>query len=264
MTVQPRLIASLLVDDHLHLVKTTSFESRHYLGDPLNAAYVFSGFEVDELLVLDIDATPQGRSIPLKFIESLSRFTSVPLCIGGGISSIEQIQEYLALGVEKVALSSVLDSNFGFLAEAADRFGSSTISVIINSFDSQDQSRSEAGFTKACLGRPGQGKTSHPLFDLALACQNAGAGELIINHANRDGTFKGFSIPPLIELNRSLKIPLVAVGGCGSNTNISELLSATSISGIAAGSMFCYANKNREVLLNYPLTYKWLHEEYLR
>ena len=86
----PRLIPVLLVDDQLNLVKTTSFDHPHYLGDPLNAAYVFSGFEVDELLLLDIDASPQGRSIPFRFVEALARFARVPLCVGGGITKLEQ------------------------------------------------------------------------------------------------------------------------------------------------------------------------------
>ena len=95
----PRLIPVLLVDHQLHLVKTIAFEQRHYLGDPLNAAYVFSGFEVDEL-VLDIDARSQGRSIPSHFVQALARFARVPLCVGGGISSLDQIHDLLALGVE--------------------------------------------------------------------------------------------------------------------------------------------------------------------
>ena len=131
--LRPRLVASLLVDQHLHLVKTRQFADRLYLGDPLNAAYVFSGFEVDELLVLDIDATPQGRTIPLPFVEALARFTTVPLTVGGGIHRLEQIHDLLALGVEKVALSAVLAHDFGFLQQAAERFGSSTITVILKS-----------------------------------------------------------------------------------------------------------------------------------
>ena len=106
--MHPRLIPVLLVDHQLHLVKTIAFEQRHYLGDPLNAAYVFNGFEVDELLVLDIDARSQGRSIPSHFVQALARFAQVPLCVSGGISSLDQIHDLLALGVEKVALSSAL------------------------------------------------------------------------------------------------------------------------------------------------------------
>jgi cyclase len=250
--LRPRLIASLLVDQQLHLVKTTGFRQRHYLGDPLNAAYVFSGFEVDELLVLAIDATPQGLGIPLPFVQALARFTSVPLSVGGGITSLEQIHQLLALGVEKVAISAVLRSGLGFLEQAASRFGSSTIAVVLN------LTRSAAGEPLACFGRPGPANPGQPLLPLALACQRAGAGELVLHDSEREGTRQGFDRSLLAALNNQLAIPLVALGGCGSHAHIEALLSSTPLSGVAAGSLFAYAPGSRQVLLNYCPTSRWL------
>ena len=83
--LKPRLITSLLVDSSQHLVKTIQFDNRNYLGDPLNSAYIFSGFEVDELLVLDIDASKEKRTIPFEFVKALSSFTKVPLTVGGAV-----------------------------------------------------------------------------------------------------------------------------------------------------------------------------------
>lgn len=259
--LHPRLIPLLLVDHHLHLVKSTAFAQRHYLGDPLNAAYVFSGFEVDELLVLDIDASQQGRSIPLRFVEALARFSRVPLCVGGGIKSLEQIHDLLALGVEKVALSAVLLRDFAFLQQAAERFGSSTISVVLNCFTHSVPDGEDLASASACFGRPAEGDGGQPLLDMALACEQAGAGELVLNHVQRDGRRKGYAVAQLAELNRQLTIPLVALGGCGSNLHLAELLHATPLSGVAAGSLFAYSPDSREVLLNYPLSYQWLKEE---
>lgn len=255
--LKPRLIPALLVDGQLQMVKTIGFGPRHYLGDPLNAAYVFSGFEVDELLVLDIDATSYGRCIPLPFVESLARFTSVPLTVGGGISSLEQIQELLALGVEKVALSSVLRHDFSFLQQAAGRFGSSTISVVLNAhIPEEDPALAWCGRPDAAGAGPGQ-----PLYELAYACQQAGAGELLIQAVNRDGKRQGYAVRQLAELNHRLTIPLVALGGCGKREHIAELLNCTPISGLAAASFFAYAPNTQQVLLNYPLTYRWLEQE---
>jgi imidazole glycerol-phosphate synthase subunit HisF len=250
--LRPRLIAALLVDAQLHLVKTIAFEHRQYLGDPLNAAYVFSGFEVDELLVLDIDATPLGRQIPTNFVAALARFTRVPLTIGGGVNSLEQIHDLLALGVEKVALSSVLTQDFAFLKQAVDRFGSSTISVVLN----VQCMGGELPF--AWFGRPIPGTKGLPLRETSLACEQAGAGELVLNFVDRDGARSGFDVPLLTTLNETLKIPLVALGGCGSQAHISELLANTPLSGVAAGSMFVYAPGSNEVLLNYGHTSSWL------
>ena len=161
----PRLIPVLLVDDQLNLVKTTSFDHPHYLGDPLNAAYVFSGFEVYELLLLDIDASPQGRSIPFRFVEALARFARVPLCVGGGITKLEQIHDLLALGVEKVALSSVLNRDFTFLHQAVDRFGSSTISVVLNCLEPSGIS-SDLSSVLAFFGRPDDANGSQLLLNV--------------------------------------------------------------------------------------------------
>jgi cyclase len=252
--LRPRLIATLLVDSQLHLVKTVGFTQRHYLGDPLNAAYVFSGFEVDELLVLDIDASPQGRSIPLHFVEALARFTSVPLSICGGITSVDQIHDLLAMGVEKIGISAALHHNLGFLQQAAARFGSSTISVVLNV-----QHQSEAP-PLAWFGRPSSSNVGQPLQSLAIACEQAGAGELVLNAVDRDGSRSGFDVEVLTRLNEQLSIPLVALGGCGSHSHIGELLEATPLSGVAAGSLFVYAPDTRQVLLNYPHTSAWLHE----
>jgi cyclase len=253
--LRPRLIAALLVDAQMHLVKTTSFNHRHYLGDPLNAAYVFSGFEVDELLVLDIDATSHGRCIPAAFVEALARFTRVPLTIGGGITTIDQIHDLLALGVEKLALSAALSHNFSFLQQAADRFGSSTISVVLNV---QHQSLEQP---LGWFGRPNPRTPGQPLAQLALACENAGAGELVLNSIDSDGCRNGFDVSLLSSLNSQLTIPLVALGGCGNHTHIAELLAASSLSGVAAASLFVYAPGTQEVLLNYPHTSSWLAQQ---
>jgi cyclase len=252
--LQPRLIPVLLVDASLHLLKTSSFGSRHYLGDPLNAAYVFSGFQVDELIVLDIDASSEGRSIPLAFVSALAHYTAVPLTVGGGITTLEQIRDLLALGVEKVAISAVLAQDFNFLKQAVDLFGSSTISVILN-VQSQSGAQTMAWFGRPDAAIQGLGR---PLNDLAYACQHAGAGELVIYSVDRDGRRQGFSVDLIREINRHLTIPLVALGGCGDHCHIAELLRTTPISGIAAGSLFVYAPGSQQVLLNYPLSHRWL------
>jgi cyclase len=254
--LRTRLIPALLVDQDLHLVKTTRFEQRHYLGDPLNAAYVFSGYEVDELLVLDIDATPRGATIPPRFVQALSHFTTVPLTIGGGLHSLSDIHDLLALGVEKVALSSALRPGLAFLEAAANRFGSSTITVVLN------LRRGPAGEPLAYFGRPGASHSGQPLHQLARACEQAGAGELVFHDVDREGCRVGYDVPLFADLNQHLSIPLVALGGCGEHAHLHALLSATPLSGVASGSLFAYAPATREVLLNYPATSAWFQSQW--
>ena len=254
--LKPRLITSLLVDSSQHLVKTIKFENRNYLGDPLNAAYIFSCFEVDELLVLDIDASLEDRTIPYDFVKALASFTKVPLTVGGGISDLKQIQNLLSFGVEKVALSSKIYNNLSFLEEAANKFGSSSISVIINvKYDFEK--KTQLGF----LGRAETGKGKN-IESLVIDIQNAGAGELIINNLDLDGTRSGFDISLMKKLNERLKIPLVALGGAGQIRDIEELLSATPLNGIACGTFFVYGNELNDVLLNYEPTAVWLKNNF--
>jgi cyclase len=243
--LQPRLIPTLLVDQNLHLVKTTRFSDRRYLGDPLNAAYVYSGYEVDELLVLDIDATSLGRTIPLAFVDALARFTRVPLTVGGGIHSISQIKSLLALGVERVILGSSLMDGLNFLREAVERFGSSTVSVLINVV------REPEGSARGYFGRDGQAHATS-LLDLIRDCETAGTGEVVVYDVEREGTGTGFDVQLFASLNEAITVPLVALGGCGGEQHIEALIGATPISGIAVGSQFVYAPASREVLLNYP------------
>lgn len=243
--LRPRIIPSLLIDQNLHLTKTTRFSDRRYLGDPLNAAYVYSGYEVDELLVLDIDASTFNRLIPLAFVDALARFTTVPLAVGGGIRKLSEIQSLLALGVERVILGGALTYDLAFLKDAAGRFGSSTISVLINVLRKPD------GSLYGYFGRDGQ-HLAEPLAELARACEIAGAGEVIVYDVDREGTRVGYDLSLYTALNDILTVPLVALGGCGDVQDIQELIDATHVSGVAAGSLFVYAPNSHEVLLNYP------------
>ncbi len=253
--LKPRLITSLLVDSNQHLVKTINFKKRHYLGDPLNSAYIFSGFEVDELMVLDIDASLEKRTISFAFVEALASFTSVPLTVGGGVSNLSQIRQLLSYGVEKVVLSSKISNNLDLLKNAANQFGSSSISVIINTKHNSN------GETCAYFGRP-EISNPKPLESIAREIQNSGAGELIINNIEREGTRTGFDIKILEKLNNDLTIPIVAMGGCGHLNHIKELLSSTPINGIACGSFFVYGNDYKEVLLNYIDKAIWLNNNF--
>ena len=127
---------------------------------------------------------------------------------GGGINSLDQIKNILALGVEKVALSASLNKNFQLLEQACNRFGSSSITVIINCFKGNKDSY------LGCFGLP-DSKFNKKIDEISLDCQNAGAGELIINNINLEGTRKGYDCSLMKSLNEKLSIPLIALGGCG-------------------------------------------------
>ena len=241
--LKTRIIVCLLIDSELHLINTKNFLKSKYLGDPLNAAYIFSNYEVDELLVLDVEASNKNKCISFEFVKALSNFTTVPLTVGGGISSLKQIKDLLSYGVERVVIGQNQKSNFTFLRKACERFGSSSISAVLN--------------VKKLANREyqlfmGRNKIRNSdILSEAFSCQKAGAGELIINSMDRDGSQKGLDIDLMKELNEHLSIPLVAMGGCGNCYHIDELLKATPLSGIACSSIFVYAPGTEQLLLRY-------------
>lgn len=243
--LNPRIITSLLIDSNKNLVKTINFDNRKYIGDPFNASYIFSNYEVDELLILDIDASRFDKSISYDFVESLTNFTNIPLTIGGGIKDIDQIQRILSLGVERVVLSNYLNQNFNFLLDAVNEFGSSTISVAVN-ITKRNKNKYYGYF-----GAPNKYKKPYPLLDIIKMIEEVGAGELIINNVDKDGLMNGFDIPILEKINKYAHIPVVGLGGCGKKEHIKKLLNKVKLSGIACGSFFIYAPDSQEVLLKY-------------
>ena len=242
--LKPRIIPCLLIDSAQHLVKTICFDSRKYIGDPLNAVYLFSAFNVDEIILLDIDASPENRSIRLDFIKSLGCFASAPISIGGGISTISEIEEVISLGVERVVLSSVLAHEPYFLKSASREFGSSTIAVIINIVLSDCVN---------LLARFGTDPNS-PLFPIDKAirfCEENGAGEIILYDTTRDGTRSGFNIDLFTQYASSTYLPVIALGGGSTPSDLKALFDCSSVSAAALGSAFIYAPDTFQVLVNY-------------
>ena len=242
-----RLIPSLLVDSSGRLVKTQCFNNRVYLGDPLNAAHIFSEYLADELIILDIDASKENRSISIGFVTALGKFTNVPLAVGGGISKLAHIEAILAAGVERVVLGSALSSSLEFLSDASRSFGSSSISVIV-SYISCDHNSGESPLLGSFLSASGP----DALEDLILACEDHGCGEVIIYDIKRDGTSLGFDVQLFSRLSSRLSVPLVAAGGCGRDDHIIDLFNNSCVSGVAIWSYFVFASNSKQVLLSYP------------
>jgi cyclase len=243
--LKPRLIVSLLIDQQRNLVKTEMFRFRRYLGDPLNAVHIFSYYNVDELLLLFIDAGCKETKIPTAYMQLLASHARMPLVLGGGICSLKQIESVLKLGCERVVLSGALANDQKFLGAAVNAFGSSSVSVLINA------KRCSGGDVIGYLGWGPRAK-GFQIKTLVSNLANEGAGEIIVYDSDRDGTFLGFDTKLICYLNEGLTVPLVALGGCSSVNDAKSLCNLTTMGGVAAGSIFCFAPGSREVLLNYP------------
>ena len=244
--LRPRIIPSLLLHNG-GLIKTVRFREPKYVGDPLNAVRIFNEKEVDELIVLDINASTQGNEPDYELIANLAGECRMPLSYGGGVKTTEQLERIVGLGVEKVAISSAAIMKPEIISEAARRVGSQSVVVVLDvKKTGMIQKRYEI-FTH-------NGKRSTGLFptDVAAQAESAGAGEILINSIDQDGTMAGYDVTLVDQVHAKINIPLTVLGGAGSLADLQQLVRKYSLIGAAAGSLFVFKGKYRAVLINYP------------
>ena len=240
----PRIIPVLLCRDS-QLVKSVKFKNYNYVGDPLNAVRIFNEFFADELIIFDIDATKKKKTISPALVSEIGAEASMPFAVGGGIDSLHQIEVLLRAGAEKVILCTAVFERMDFVREAVSSFGSSTIAVCV------DVKRNLFGSPKV-YSQAFRRTHSEPFIDYVAKVQESGAGEIIIQSVNRDGTFGGYDRDLYIRLSRSISCPIIALGGASGAEDILNLWNESSVNAFAAGSLFIYQGPLKGVLINYP------------
>jgi cyclase len=241
---RPRVIPVLLLQNK-GLVKSVRFKDHRYIGDPINAVRILNDLKADELAFIDILATKEKRTISVDFVKNVGEEANMPFSVGGGIRNIEDIRRILKAGAEKVILNTIAGEDPDFIRNAADAFGSSTITVCIdvkNDFWGVQKVWIKAG-TKSVHLSP---------VEYAREMENKGAGEIIIHSVDKDGTMSGYDINLIKKISESISIPVVALGGAGNMGHFDALNSTVSLNGLAAGSMFVFHGDRRAVLINYP------------
>ena len=241
---RPRIIPVLLLKNR-GLIKTVAFDKPKYIGDPINAVHIFNDLHADELVFLDTEATREKRLISLEFVKDVGEEANMPFAVGGGISTIEDIRKVIAAGAEKVVICSAAANHPEFIREAADEFGSSTIAVCI------DVKKKFLGGTKIWT-HSGSKATSYTPVEFARLMEEKGAGEIIIQSIERDGSMNGYDIDLIRSIAEAVKIPVIALGGAGSTEDLKKAYHEAYANGLAAGSLFVYNDKYKGVLINYP------------
>lgn len=241
---RPRIIPVLLLSGQ-GLVKSIKFKNYRYIGDPINAVKIFNDLKADELVFLDISASKQKRCISLDFVRKVGEEANMPFAVGGGIRSIQEIKEIINAGAEKVVINSYAVENPEFVRKASDEFGSSTIVV------SMDVKKKL--FTKKQLYiLSGSKSTGIDPVTFGKLMQKMGAGEILINSIDRDGTMQGYDLELIRAVSESINIPVVALGGAGELDDFNKAVSRAYASAVAAGSMFVFHGPRKAVLVNYP------------
>ena len=195
---RPRVIPVLLLNGST-LVKSIKFKDYNYIGDPINAVKIFNDLKADELVFLDINASKENRTIPLSFVSQLSEETNMPFAVGGGIKTLEDIQKIISAGAEKVIVNSEAIRNPNFIKEATEHFGTSTIVVCIDV-------KKKLFKGEKVFGRSGQKSSSYSPAEFAKLMEENGAGELIIQSIERDGTMEGYDFELIESISKSVTV----------------------------------------------------------
>lgn len=243
--LNPRIIPCLLVKDK-GLVKTINFRNPKYVGDPINAVRIFNEKEVDELIVLDIDATNEKRGPDYKMIEHLASECRMPFCYGGGIKTVDQAETTIGLGVEKVAISSAAIENPELITLMTERLGNQSVVVVL------DVKKKIFGNMYEVRTHNGQKNTGKCPSELAPQMEELGAGEIVINSIDNDGIMKGYDLALVEKIRNSISVQLTILGGAGSLQDIGQVIKKHKVIGAAAGSLFVFKGVHRAVLINYP------------
>jgi len=242
--LRSRIIPCLLLSDG-GLVKTRHFKDAKYVGDPLNAVKIFNEKGVDELMLLDIDATAKQQLPNFDLIRSIAVESRMPLCYGGGITTAEQAVRIISLGFEKISISAAALERPALISEMAKAVGSQSVVVTLDV-------RKNALFSGyAVYTRNGRDKRKVDLLEFCQHAVSLGAGEIVINSIDRDGAMSGYDLELAKRVRTAITSPLSMLGGAGEIGHMQDLIDTVGVVGAAAGSMFVFKGTYRAVLISY-------------
>ena len=241
--LRTRVIPCLLLKNG-GLVKTVKFKDPTYVGDPINAVRIFNEKEVDELVFLDIGATPAGKGPNFALLADIASEAFMPFGYGGGITRIDEVKRLYALGVEKVIINSTAAQTPGLITEAAAMAGSSSVVASI------DVRRKWTG-NYTVWTHSGERNARREPGEYAQEMERLGAGEILLNSIDRDGTMSGYDLELIARVADAVRVPVVAVGGAGELAHFREAVDRGA-SAVGAGSMFVFHGRHRAVLITYP------------
>lgn len=238
-----RVIPCLLLKNG-GLYKTVRFKDPRYLGDPINTLKLFNDKEADELVILDISASANGAGPNFDYIKRFTRECFMPICYGGGISSIKQVEKLFKLGVEKVAFNTSLFLNPDLISAASKIFGSQSIVASI------DVKKRTFGSYSVCVVS-GSKDTKRDPIQYAKRAEELGAGEILLSSIDHDGMMLGYDYELIQKVSSAVNVPVIASGGAGELADCVKAVNSGA-SAAAAGSLFVYYGELRAVLINYP------------
>ena len=242
--LRPRIIPCLLIKNN-GLVKTVNFSQEKYIGDPINAVKIFNEKLVDELMIIDIDATVKNLDPNYELIRKIAAESQMPISYTGGIKSVEQVKKIIGYGVEKVGISSSAISNPDLILNASKEVGSQSIVIVLDV-----KKKFLGGYS--IYTHNGKIDTGHKFENLVKNFVEKGVGEFVINSIDNDGKMMGYDFNIIRLIRNLVPVPITLIGGAGSIDHIKKLFNEFNLVGAGVGSMFVFQGKYKAVLINYP------------
>lgn len=231
MDVYKRIIPCLDVKDG-RTVKGINFEGIRDAGDPVELALRYAEQGADELVLLDISATNEGRSAFLPVVEAVATKVNIPFTVGGGISSVETARLLLRAGADKISVNTSAFQRPELIGELAEQFGSQCVVVAV------DVRKTPSGWTVHTHG--GKKNTEVDALQWIAEAVAQGAGELLLTSMDGDGTKNGFAVDFYKEVCKQVNIPVIASGGAGTIQHFADVFQSTAVTGALAASIFHY------------------------
>lgn len=241
--LEPRVIPCLLLSGS-QLVKTRRFAEPTYVGDPVNVLSIFNSFEVDEIVLLDIDGASRRAPAPLDRLRQYAEECFIPLAYGGGLTTIEQMRAVLAAGYEKVVVNTLLAEEPSVVREAAAVFGSQAVVASI------DVVARDGAY--AVVVRGGTAEVGAAPVAWATRAAELGVGEILLTNVDAEGTMEGFDLELIRDVAGAVEVPVIAHGGAGRRAHLRGPVIEAGASAVAAGSLFVFQRSRDSVLINYP------------
>lgn len=227
------------------LVKTTQFKTHSYIGDPRNTVTIFNDLEADELVFLDIRASVEGRPPNKSILRDIANQAFMPLCYGGGISSLDQARAVFSIGFEKIILGTSAFASPGLVTEIASAFGSQSLIAAV------DVKKTLFGGYRVFTHSARKDTKVDPIT-YVKRMQDEGIGEIMLTSIDREGTWQGYDGALVAQVQEVATVPLIANGGASGLTDMQNVVKNTGVQAVAAGSLFVYQKKDLGVLINYP------------
>ena len=239
-----RIMPCLLFDGK-GLVKTVRFKNPSYIGDPINAIKIFNEKEVDELILIDINASKEKRKIDISKIAGFAGECFMPFAYGGGVKTVSEFYELYKNGVEKVIVNSLIHEDPDVIKEAVSKYGSQAVVGCI------DVKKNILG-KKTVYAYSGRSIKYSPIELVKYMEEVLGIGELFLYSVDNEGTWEGFDFDFIAQITAVSKLPVIVCGGAGTNEHLKKVLYENNANAAAIGSMSVYSKKGMGVLINFP------------